>query len=132
MLQHLCGKNTEGNKINCSLFRILSYKFVLKDHLSSLIQEGTLEDEAKVNKCLHNFKRINDLIKELNSTSQWVFINGMLTMLTTVLCYFFQFFSWYAEFGAAALVGLAPGIIPCLVTLHCLCEAASAIEIEVH
>lgn len=114
----------------------LSYIWVglaaLKDHLNRLIDEGTLEDEGRVIKCLNNLKRINDLIKEFNTLMQWILINGILTLSIAVLCYLFQFCSWYVEFGAVVIGGLAPGLISCLVTLHCLCEAASEIEIEVH
>ncbi len=115
---------------------ILSYIWfglaALNDHFSKLIHDGTLEDEVKANNCLDHFKRISDLIKEINSTFQWILINGMLTLLITVLCYFFQFCSWYIEFGLTVIIGLAPGLISCTVTLHCLCEAASDIETGVN
>ncbi|CAL8118070.1 unnamed protein product [Orchesella dallaii] len=98
---------------------------VMKD-----LKLGHHETKEKMSKILCNYNRIVELIKEFNSGYQWWLLSGMLTMLAYVLCYLFQFGSWFGIAGIVVFVVLIPGFLACGLSLYYFCLAASNVNEE--
>lgn len=106
---------------------------LLNDQCKLNSSAGNPNKEAKLIQFLCDFKKVTDIIKDLNVTFQWMLITGVLTLFINSLGSIFQCFEWYSTIGSVtAVLSFGPQILSYTMALYFLCHIASDIYISVH
>lgn len=111
---------------------ILSYiLFGLKALRCQIEQQQVTRGKCqKLNAILDSWKEATQLIQEFNELFQWLQTCGMLTILVSMLCMFYQFCSWYVANGIFAAIPALPALFTTMMTLWSICYVASEIGQE--
>lgn len=100
---------------------------ILRFQLLGQLGSGSDRDLERV---LHKWKSIIDLIEEFNVKFQWQLACGTFVSLISVLTSFYQFGSWLVAVGLMSTVGTLPAILSSIFVVCSVTRVASDIQSE--